>query len=124
LDAVNLKLAKAAEFLVMAEFALDGDCFDAAVSLAVSAGINAGDAACLQFLGVLPSGQDHGEAPRALQRAGHHQASSLLSRLLSVKSKAQYSVKRCTPVDADVAVKRADRMLRTVRASIPGATGE
>jgi len=118
-DAVSLKLDKAAEFLMVAEFALDGGCFDAATSLAVSAGINAGDGLCLAKLDVLPSGQDHGEAPRVLQRAGYGQVGSLLSRLLSVKFKGQYSLKRCTRSEADTAIKRADRILRAVRSSVP-----
>lgn len=39
-DAAASKLDKAAEFLLMAEVALDGQCYDAAVSLAVSSGGN------------------------------------------------------------------------------------
>jgi hypothetical protein len=68
-DATSAKLEKAAEFLMMAEFAFDGGCYDAAVSLAVSAGINASDALCLDRLGLLPSNQEHAEAARVLSKA-------------------------------------------------------
>lgn len=117
-DAAASKLEKAAEFLLMAEFALDGECFDAATSLAVSSGVNSGDALCLARLGVLPAGQDHDDAARLLRKNGFGQASTLLGRLLGVKSKAQYSVARCVKGDAENAVKRAERMLAAVRTSI------
>jgi hypothetical protein len=114
-DAVALKLEKAAEFLLMAEFALEGGCFDAATSLAVTSGINSGDVLCLSRLKALPSGQDHGDTVRILRKNGFDQASMLLGRLLGVKSKAQYSLGRCTRGDAEAAVKRADRILVAVR---------
>ena len=83
-DVVAVKLAKAAEYLLMAEFALEGECFDAATSLAVSAGINSGDALCVSRLGASSSGQDHNEAVNLLRKHGFDQASSFLGRLLRV----------------------------------------
>jgi hypothetical protein len=122
-DAAALKLDKATEFLLMAEFALEGECFDAAASLAVSAAINGGDALCLARLGVLPNGQNHDEATRILRGAGFDQASVLLGRTLAIKYKAQYSASRCSRRDAESAVKRAQRMIMTVRASVNRSRG-
>lgn len=117
-DAAASKLDKAAEFLLMAEVALDGQCYDAAVSLAVSSGVNSSDALCVARLGRVPSGQDHNDTVRLMRKSGFDQASIFLGRLLAVKSKAQYSIARCTRTDAEAAVKRAERMLETVRTSV------
>jgi hypothetical protein len=103
----------------MAEVALDGECYDAAVSLAVSSGVNSSDALCVARLGRVPSGQDHNDTVRLMRKSCLDQASIFLGRLLAVKSKAQYSIARCTRTDAEAAVKRAERMLETVRTSSP-----
>jgi len=123
-DSVAIKLAKAAEYLLMAEFALEGECFDAATSLAVSCAINSGDALCLAQIGAPSSSQDHNAAAKLLRKHGYDQASSLLGRLMGVKNKAQYSTMRCTRTDAETAVKRAERMLTTTRAIVNVTEGQ
>lgn len=91
--------------------------FDAAVSLAVSAGINASDALILHATGSIPTGSGHEEAVRLLRRAGHSTAASQLQRLLSVKSVAQYSARRCSSEEADQALQRGERLIDLARKS-------
>jgi hypothetical protein len=105
------KLAKARDFYLMATIAQDGQLWDPAVSLAVSAAVNASDALCVLVLGDYPRGRDHGEAVRILRRAGFDQASSSLAKILALKDKAQYSAARCTESDGDNALKRAERLI-------------
>jgi len=111
---IVVKLAKAKEFLLMAQLALDGELFDAAVSNAATAAINAGDALCLLSVGQHFSGGQHERAVSELRQAGYRQESEQLSRILGVKTKAQYSGRRCTRQEADDAVKRAERLSESV----------
>jgi uncharacterized protein (UPF0332 family) len=109
--AVNAKLAKAEEFLSMAEIAHELGAFDAATSLAVSAAISASDSIIVASGGVVPSGQDHSQAVTILRRVADQQTSRHLVRALGLKNKAQYDLQRCTQSDADDAIRAADRLL-------------
>jgi len=109
-ELVRVKIAKARDFLVMAEFAGEGY-FDPAVSLAVSAAVNASDALCIIATGGFPSGDRHADAAGLLRKAGYSQAGTHLARVLAVKNKAQYSVTRCSERDAVDAIKHAQRLL-------------
>jgi len=108
----RLKLAKATEFLEVAEVALAFERYDAAVSLAVSAGVNFADAHCLKTIGRYHNGQDHEGALVLLQKSGLTGVSigRHLKRILSVKNKAQYASVRCTRTDAEQCLKRASRI--------------
>ncbi len=103
----------------MAELAGDGY-LDASVSLAVSAAINAADVLCLARTGNYPSGQNHDRAPILLKKAGLSIEASQLTRVLGVKTKAQYSPARCTVADATEAVKSAQRLLRSATREAEG----
>lgn len=111
---VTLKLAKSAEFLLGAEV-LEADMFDAAVSLAASAAVNAADVIQLLAAGEIRQGRDHTQAVGTLRKAGQVRAASNLSYCLSVKQKAQYASKRCTAVESRTAVLRAQRILSRAR---------
>lgn len=108
---VAAKVAKAEEFLLMAEIAIDLNAYDAAVSLAVSAAINASDAMILAAGGVVPSGQEHATAARTLGRLAGSDAANQLNRALSLKSRAQYEIRRCTATDAAKAQQAAERLV-------------
>jgi uncharacterized protein (UPF0332 family) len=110
-DIVRLKVAKAREFLAAAEIMEQMRAFDAAVSLAVSAGINASDALILDFTGTIPSGQDHRGAIPLLKRAADRDTARQLEYLLNLKSKAQYAVQTCTEIEAAEVLKRARRLV-------------
>lgn len=103
----------------MAELASDGY-FDASVSLAVSAAINAADVLCLAATGNYPSGQNHDRAPVLLKMAGLSIEGSQLTRVLGVKTKAQYSPARCTEKDATEAVKSAQRLVQSATRKAKG----
>jgi len=112
---VTLKLAKSDEFRVGAEVLESADMHDAAVSLAASAAINAGDVIQLIATGEIRQGQDHAQAASSLRKAGHVRAASNLSYCLSVKSKAQYASKRCTASESKKALLRAQRIFDQAR---------
>ena len=111
-SAVRVKLAKADKFLTVAEVAVSTDHRDAAVSLAVSAGVNYSDALCLYRLGRRAAGSSHDDVFEMLRKCGgvgdavarHHR------RLLKNKSKAQYSTQECSAQEAKDAVQHAGRI--------------
>jgi hypothetical protein len=105
-------LAKAAQFYDMADLTVSGEAWDASVSLAVSAAINASDVICLLETGVIPAGDAHASAASILKRTGHLTASTHLLRALAVKTRAQYGTARCTEREARETLKHADRLLR------------
>jgi len=109
-ELVRAKIAKARDFLDLAVFAGD-EYFDPAVSLAVSAAVNASDVLCVIATGGYPTGENHGDATGALRKAGYRQASTHLARVLAYKNKAQYSPARCTVRDALEVTKHAQRLL-------------
>lgn len=114
-DIVRAKVAKAKDFLAAAEIMEDIDAYDAAVSLAISAAINASDALVLDFSGSMPSGQDHHGAIALLKRATDRDTARQLDYVLNLKSKAQYAVQRCTAVEAAEVLKRAKRLVTKSR---------
>jgi hypothetical protein len=109
--ALEAKIQKSEQFQVMAEVAVDLKAYDAACSLAVSAGINASDAAIMQGGSPRPAGSDHSSAVSLLRRIAGNSTAQQLSGLLRVKNRAQYDVTRCTMADATEAVKRSGRLL-------------
>jgi transcriptional regulator GlxA family with amidase domain len=66
----TVKVAKATEFLEMAEVALADGCYDCAASLAVSAGVNAVDGLCLHVIGRYSKVQGHEDAVVLVSKAG------------------------------------------------------
>jgi len=101
--------AKAQEFLEAAQAALDALWLNAAVSSAVTAGINAKDALCFAMAGRSTAAGDHKSAVnelRALGSAGRGPA-TVLDRLLGLKDRAQYDRRGVTAGDAQAAVRRA-----------------
>ncbi|MEU3849418.1 HEPN domain-containing protein [Streptomyces sp. NPDC029554] len=111
------KLQKAEEFLTVADTALSCDCFDAAVSLAVSAAINGSDVLCLEVLSRYSTGKGHDEALALLRKCGVAGAtvSRHLQKVLRLKTKAQYSVARCRSKEAEEAFKHAQRLVDFVK---------
>ncbi|WP_314140585.1 HEPN domain-containing protein [uncultured Plantibacter sp.] len=109
------KLRKAEEFLISAELMQECGSLNAAVSLAVSASINASDAIIFGVSGRLPSGVDHNSAVTALKKASDASAWIQLQRALNLKNKAQYSAVSCTSTDAENAIKAAQRLVEKAR---------
>lgn len=109
----QLHLAKAREFLEAAEASLVHHRNNAAASDAVLAGINAKDAICLALTGRTGKGESHHEAVPELKRAGRAGATlaPTLSRLLKVKTKAQYTPASVTSTDARRSVEWAQRLI-------------
>jgi uncharacterized protein (UPF0332 family) len=105
-------LAKAREFLEVAEFSLDLELFNAATSDAVICGIHCKDAICLKLTGRTGKADDHKQAVEELRNAGPAAAplASTLNRLLNVKSKSQYQTASMAQTDARLAVTRAEKL--------------
>ncbi len=89
---VRAYVGKAEEYLSAATAELDADRSIAATSLAIHAGINAGDAVTGVRLGIRAAGQDHDEAIRLLRTAGPDgiAVAKELARLLPMKTRAEY----------------------------------
>ena len=118
---LDAKLAKAEEFLLIAEFASD-DYFDVAISNAAIAGIHAADVLLAVRFGITAfTRSEHEQAARDLERAGQSTSARHLRRLLSVKNTAQYSAKRLRSTDADEAVKNAGRLVDAAKKSVRSA---
>jgi len=103
---------KAREFFEIAQVSLDLHLTNAAASNAVLSGINSKDAICLKLTGRTTKPESHSDAVKELKQAGAA-ASKLaptLSRLLQLKSKAQYRSASVTSAEAQKAVGWAKRL--------------
>lgn len=105
-------LAKAKEFLEAAEVNDEYGLFSAAVSNAVTSGINSKDAICLKLTGRTGKADDHHAAVAELKASGPFGANLApsLTRLMGLKSKAQYQSKKMTRKESASAVGWAQRL--------------
>ena len=105
-------LAKAREFLDAAETSHDLGLENAASSDAVISAINSKDAICLTLTGGTSKSDNHGQAVDELRRSGPTGAklASTLSRLLNLKTRAQYASRSVSSADAGKALEWATRM--------------
>lgn len=108
-------VAKANEFLGVAQHAFGERSYVAATSLAVHAGVNAADAVCVARLGERAAGQSHDEAGDLLKEAGRDGADAVkhLGRLLPLKTKAEYDADDIPRATAEKAVRWAGRLVET-----------
>jgi hypothetical protein len=100
---------KAEEYAEAAASELKAKRYIAATSLAIHAGINAGDAVCGARLGKRAAGEDHDQVLTLLQQAGPDGAAIVkdLRRLLPLKTKTKYEPDDVAPGVASKAVARA-----------------
>ncbi|MFI6828457.1 HEPN domain-containing protein [Kribbella sp. NPDC050241] len=121
LDEARAHLAKAREFLEAAELTNDLQLFNAAASNAVTSGINSKDAICLALTGRTKKSDNHAEAVAELKGAGPagRESSTTLSRLLKLKSKAQYQAAAVSAADAAKSVDWAARLLTAAQSVAP-----
>jgi hypothetical protein len=119
----GVRLRHADSFLMVADLVLDQSddpvlaLTSVAASLAVLAGIAAGDAACCAALGRRARGQSHDEAVvllRAIALGGEAMARDL-ARLLTLKDVAQYGVLIVSRERARSAVGWARRLVAAAR---------
>jgi uncharacterized protein (UPF0332 family) len=116
----SAKLSKAEEFLLVADTALTCECYDASVSTAVSAAINAADVLCLEVLGAYSTGPSHELIFSMLRKCGTSGESVArhFRPILKLKIRAQYSADRCKEKDAQDVYRHAERILTIVKAFI------
>jgi hypothetical protein len=110
-------LGKAEEFLVAARQSLDTGYTLAATSLAVHAGISAGDAICGARTGTRAAGAEHSQAVALLAQAGRegNDAARLLTRLMPLKNRAEYEPLDVPKATATRAVDQAERIVLVAR---------
>jgi hypothetical protein len=115
---VRAYAGKAAEFADAAASEVLAGRYIAATSLAIHAGINAGDAVCGARLGERAAGEDHDQVLSLLRQAGPDGAKveKELRRLLPLKTKAEYEPDDVAPRVATQAVERAERCAQVARA--------
>jgi hypothetical protein len=114
---VRSYLGKAEEFLVAARQSLDAGHTLAATSLAVHAGISAGDAICGARTGQRAAGADHSQGAALLAQAGREgkDAARLLTRLMPLKNRAEYEPQDVPKATATRAVDQAERIVLIAR---------
>lgn len=107
---------KAEQYLAAAADELAADRPIAATSLAIHAAINAADCACGVRLGRRAAGQDHDEAVALLRTAGPDgiEVARAVTRLLPMKTRAEYEPDDVPLSDAAKAVDRARRCVKVV----------
>jgi uncharacterized protein (UPF0332 family) len=120
LQAAKEHLAKAREFLEVAELSHDLDLYNAAASNAVTSGINCKDAICLTVTGRSDKNDNHNQAIAELKTSGRvgNRLATTFSRLLKLKSKAQYQSESISATDAAKAVDWAAKMLDSARSVV------
>ena len=91
--------------------------YNAATSAAVHAGINATDAICGTTLGIRSTSPDHAAVLDLLSQAGTEgrKAAASLSRLISVKSQAEYDPSPISRSRAAAATRAAEKILEIAR---------
>lgn len=114
-------LAKAEEFLLVAEESLAADRRIAATGNAVHAAISAADAVCGIRIRERHAGQDHAQALDLLRHAGPDGAESAkhLSRVLPLKTKAEYDPTDIAKGTASRAVESARKAVTVARRVMP-----
>jgi len=122
LDEARAHLAKANEFITAARFNLELELHNAAASDAVVAGINAKDAVCLSLAGATRKSDSHQAAVAELKAVGPAGAAlaPTLSRLLKLKSKAQYQAAAVTAPDASNALRWATKLVEGAAEALKG----
>lgn len=109
---------KAEQQCKMASHAFATEKYDAAVILAIHAGISAVDAICIAIAGVRSNDPDHNKAADLLRAVGgkafDDQAQRLL-RLLALKNRIEYENKRATRNDADQCTRRCSNLIDSAR---------
>lgn len=110
-------LAKAEEFLGAARRSLGDEMCIAATSMAVHAGINAGDAICVARLAQRAAGREHDQARALLDQAGTEgkAAAKHLARLLPLKNRAEYDPDAVPKAMASRAVGWAEKLVELAR---------
>ncbi len=108
-------LGKANEFLAAAKATRDAGRSDAALLLAVHAGICACDAVAIALAGVRSADPDHLRAADLLEKVASQSdevrgRASQLRGLLKLKNLVEYEDRRVSPTQADDGTKRAQRL--------------
>ena len=116
-------MKKAEEFLLLADAAESTE-WDAAISNAAIAGINASDVVITLESRLIGHAADHSAAVKTLRSLGYGIESNQLSRLLKIKNVAQYGERRCTSAEASDAVTRATRLVESARARLSKETSK
>jgi HEPN domain-containing protein len=114
---VGAYLRKAEEYLAAAESELEVGRAVAATSLAIHAAINAADAVTGARSGRRAAGQDHDQVLTLLREAGSDgiDPEKSLTRLLPMKTKAEYEPDDIPRTGAATAVERARRCVTIAR---------
>lgn len=115
-------LDQAQQFLAAAEYSRDENHHDAAASNAVLAGIRAADAIRTARNGSYARVKKHEDAVRLTAQAGPEgrSAATLLTRLLAIKSKAQYDTTAVTADAARRAVVTAGKLVELAKTTLAG----
>lgn len=115
-------LDQARQFLAAAEYSRDEHHHDAAASNAVLAGIRAADAIRAARNSAYARVKKHEDAVRLTAQAGPEgrAAATLLTRLLAIKSKAQYDTTTMTADAARRAVATAGRIVELAKTALAG----
>jgi hypothetical protein len=105
--------AEAVAHLDNARAALDAHWYNAAVSSAVTAGINAKDALCFALIGRSTAADDHRSAVTELRSVGQvgRESAAALDRLIGLKDRAHYDRRGVTATEAQAADRRAVTMV-------------
>lgn len=109
-------LAKATQFCEGAREQFDSEHYDAALLLAVHAGITGMDAVCVALGGRRSVDQNHLRAADLLEAAGRNAApfveqANKLRALIGQKNRVEYEDKRASRKDASDAVTRCERLV-------------
>src|SRR5690349_9375971 len=89
--------------------------WDAAISNAAIAGINAADVLIIVDSGIVGHGPEHESAVKSLRSLNYVNEANQLARLLRIKNVAQYGERRCTAIEARDAITRAERLTNSAR---------
>jgi hypothetical protein len=116
---------RALQLCEAAQAAFTQERYDAAIILAIHAGISASDATCIG-LGTRRNKEAHDRAPDLLEQVGGHadefiDAAKRLRTLVAQKTAIEYENKRATLKDAQTSIRRCESLVGWTRETLARA---
>ena len=116
-------MEKSEQFISSAREMHEAGRFNVSASNSVHACISAADALCVWYLGKRSAGEKHADAVNLVKSAKNSEEftanAAKFSRVLSVKSLAEYDVRMAGKKDSESALINAEKFVEFVRRSLP-----
>jgi|ERR1035437_4137925 HEPN domain-containing protein len=116
-------MSKSEQFLKAAKQMFDSGDYNVSAANAVHACISAADALCARHLGKRAAGEKHSDAVNLIKSVKNTEEftgnAARFSRVLAVKSLAEYEARLVFKTDSEAVLKNAEKFVEFVRKNLP-----